>query len=415
MDEKEPITVLDDYTVRINFKWAYNESTMLSHAGAVSIAPKHLLENAERGGLRKHELHKKRAFGHGPFILQNWKPKESLTLVRNPNFKLANSNGGVPYLDRLIFRIIPTYPTQLQALKDGQIDLMEAIQEKDLEKVKTWPNVKVYTKGYRFMDYICWNLQNPLFQSKKVRRALTMGIDIQRMIDSLLTFDGVCYGTQAYSTITPELADYRLEALKLIPHDTAAAKKLLAEEGWKDSDGDGVLDKDGKKFAFKLSTNTANPRRADGVILVKDDLRKLGIQVTIEMIEPNTFFDNLRHKDYEAALAGWSAGLFVDPSDIWGTPTKEDKKPFNHCGYSNSRVDELIEKGLHTANLEEEKACWKELQEIIYDDQPYTFLFWRKESFAVSKRVRGIHPNILTTLFGIQSWWVPKKEHKFKF
>jgi peptide/nickel transport system substrate-binding protein len=310
---------------------------------------------------------------------------------------------------------MPQYQTQLQAFKSQQIDMMEAIQEKDVQTVRGWKHAEVYEKGYRFMDYICWNMELPMFQDKRVRRALTMGIDIERIMKVLLTIGGEQIGKLAYSTLTPELKDYVLEEIKLLPYDVEAAKKLLAEAGWTDSNGDGIVDKDGKPFAFKLSTNTGNPRRADSVVFVKDDLKKIGVDVTIEKIEPNTFFDNLRHRDYEAALAGWSAGLFADPSGIWGSPTEDDPKPFNHCAYSNKRVDELIEKGLNTADLEEEKACWKELQQIIYDDQPYTFLFWRKEFFAVHKRVRDIEPNILSTLFGIRKWWVPKQERLFDF
>ncbi|MFQ5505677.1 MAG: ABC transporter substrate-binding protein [Planctomycetota bacterium] len=410
MDEKEPVTVLDDWTVRFNFKWAYNKTTMIAHASSVEVHPEHMLADADRSALRRHRLHKKEAFGHGPYRLQSWKPDESLTLVRNPDCKIED----LPYLERLVFKIIPEYQTRLQALKNGQVDIMEALQEKDIEDVAGWPHVNVYTKGYRFMDYVAWNMKHPLFRDRDVRRALTMAIDIQRMIDALLTFGGKVYGTQAYATITPELEAYRRENRKFLPFDPERAKQIMAEKGWKPG-SDGVLVKDGRRFEFKLATNSGNPRRADAVVMIEQDLKKIGIKANIEKYEGVTFFDNLRKKDFEAALAGWSAGLFVDPSNIWGSPTEEDKKPFNHCSYSNPRVDALIEKGLRTSDFEEERQCWLEMQDIIYEDQPYTFLFWRSESFACHKRVRGIVPNILTTYFKIERWWVPKSEHKFRF
>ena len=415
MRATEPVEVVDDHTVRFHFKWAYNKTTMVAHASSVELCPKHLLENVEPSTLRQHELHKKKNFGYGYYKMLNWKPNDSLLFQREPGFAIRNSNGGVPYIDKLLVRIIPEYQTQLQALKNNQIDVIESVQEKDIEQVSKWDNVKVYTKGYRFMDYLCWNLKNPLFADKEVRHALTMAIDIKGMMNALLTFGGKCYGVQAYSTITPELIDYRADSdIKLLPYDIEKAKKMFAAAGWKDSDGDGVLDKDGKKFEFTLATNTGNPRRAEAVVFVQRDLKRVGIVANIERIEPVQFFDNLSKKKFEAALAGWSSGLFVDPANIWGSPTDKDPKPFNQCSYSNAEVDKLIEKGKKTADLEVEKQCWKRMQKLIYDDQPYTFLFWRSESFAVSSRVRGVEPNILSTYHGIQKWWVPKAQHKYK-
>ena len=410
MLDKNPVTVVDAHTVQFHFKWSYNKTTMIAHASSVEVHPKHVLKDADRAALRRHKYHKQEVFGHGPYKLLQWKPGQQIVLTRNPATRL----GHVPYLKNLIYKIVPDYLTSLQALKNRQIDLMESIQEKDIKEVKSWPHVRVYEKGFRFMDYIAWNIKNPLFADREVRRALTMAIDINRMIKTLLTFDGVSYAEQAYSTITPELVDYRTQGRKFLPFDAKRAKAILAEAGWKDTDGDGVLDKNGKKFEFILSTNTGNPRRADAVVFVQDDLKKIGIIANITKIEPNKFFDDLRKKDFEAALAGWSAGLFVDPSNIWGSVTKEDKKPFNHCSYSNPQVDALIEKGLHTSDMKIEAECWKEMQKLIYEDQPYTFLFWRKESFACHKRVRGIKPNILSTYFGLDTWWVPKSEHKYK-
>lgn len=409
MDKKEPVTVLDRHTVRFNFQWPYNKTTMLAHAAGVETIPMHLLRDADRTALRRHPLHIEKPVGHGPFKMDHWKHGEEIVIVRNPECKVAP----VPYLTRVVFRIIDKYQTQLQELKNGTVDMIQKVEEKDLERVASWPNVKLYTRGYRFVDYIGWNLKNELFQDKRVRHALTMAIDIQRMIDTLLTFGGKTYGVPAYGTITPELKDYRMEDLRLLPHDPAKAKELLAEAGWTDSDGDGWLDKDGKRFEFRLVTNTANPRRADAVVFVQQDLKKVGIKVNIEKREVTTFFDDLRNKNFEACLAGWSAGLFVDPAEIWGSPTPERPKPFNHCSYSDPRVDELIEIGLKTQDLEEEKRCWREMQRIIYEDQPYTFLYWRGESFAVDKRVRGIRPNILSLFYKMEEWWVPKAEHKY--
>jgi len=419
MDDDEPVTVVDDYTVRFNFKHAYNKTTMVAHAASVDIVPKHRLENVDRSALREHEFNRRKPFGHGPYKLEKWIPGSSITLVRNPDCKTQP----VPYIKRIVFEVIPDYATRLNALENGEVDLIDSIQVKDVASVRSWPDVKVYTKGYRFLDYITWNMKHELFADRDVRRALTMAIDIERMIDTLLKAGDQVYGVQASSTITPEIKalragdrsfpPFREPARTVLPFAPDKSKQILADKGWKPG-RDGILVKDGRRFEFELATNAGNPRRAEAVKMVSQDLAKLGIKVDVRTYGSVDFFDRLSRRNFEAALAGWSAALFVDPSNLWGSPTKSDPKPFNFSCYSDPLVDKLLAKGLHTANASVERECWLELQTLIYSDQPYTFLFWRSDSFACHKRFRGIVPNILTTYYKLPTWWVPKAEHKFK-
>jgi len=410
MDPEEPWTVLDDYTIRFNFRFGYNTETMLAHAG-LNLCPKHLLIHEDRAKLRSSPLHIRKPVGHGPFVLTSWKRNQEIVISRNSRCKVKP----VPYLKRVIFKIIPEYETQLTELETGKIDMMETIQEKDFKKVRAWGHIKLYKRGYRFLDYIAWNEQKPLFKDRRVRRALTMAIDIKKLIRTLLTFDGKTFGIQAYSTFTPELKDYYDPSFELLPYDPEKARALLAEVGWEDHDGDGVLDKDGKPFAFTLVTNTGNPRRAEAVVLIERDLEKIGVKANLDYREAVTFFDELRNKNYEAALSGWSAGLFPDPSDIWMSETKEKPRPFNFTAYSNPEVDAIIEKGLREPDPEKEAALWRRLHRIIYDDQPYTFLYWKTVHFGLHKRFRDVKPNVLSVFYRIRDWWVPKAEHKVKF
>lgn len=411
MDDAKPYEVLDDYTIRFNYKWDYNFLTMMSHAG-MNPVPKHLLLDADRAQLKEHRLNKVMPVGHGPFRLLDWKRDQSIRISRNPACKIQE----VPRINRIEIKIIPEYATRIAELKSGKVDLVESIQVKDIESVRSYPNVKIYRRGYRFMDYIAWNQQNDLFKDRRVRRALTMSIDIQRFIRAYLTTaSGEVTAMPAYSTFTPELKDYHDPDFKLLPYDPAKAKALFAEAGWTDSDNDGVLDKDGKKFTFTLLTNSGNPRRQDMGVVVKEELDKLGVLVNLEYMEGTTFFGNLRKKEYEAAISGWSAGLFPDPSDIWMTSTKEKPRTFNFTDYSNPEADKLINEGLNTSDLETEKTAYKKLLRIIYEDQPYTFLFWRAEYFALDKRFRGVKPSLLSVIKDVETWWVPKAEQRYKF
>jgi peptide/nickel transport system substrate-binding protein len=410
MDPKKPFELLDPYTIRFNFLWPYNEQTMMAHAG-LNLVPKHILKSADKKRLLYHPLHTSKPIGHGPFRLLKWVHNERIVISRWRGVKTTP----VPYIKRIIFKILPEYQTQLKELETGKIDMMETVQEKDLAKIHTWKNVKVYERGFRFFDYVAWNTKHPLFKDRRVRRALTMAIDIDGLIQALLSFDGKVFGTKAYSTFTPELKEFYDPNFQFLPFDSKKAKAELVSLGWKDSDGDGILDKDGKKFEFTLVTNSGNPRRADAVQIIQQDLAKIGVKANLESREPVTFFADLRKKKFEAALAGWSAGLFPDPSDIWQTPDAQHPRLFNFTSYSNAEADKLINQGLHTADPVKEAEIWKKVQKIIYEDQPYTFLYWKSAHFAVHKRFRDVKPNVLSVLYRVWDWWVPKAEHKVKY
>jgi peptide/nickel transport system substrate-binding protein len=411
MVEGEPYTVLDDYTIRFNYQWAYNPQTMMAHAG-MNPVPKHLLKDADPSQLRKHDLHIKMPVGHGPFRLLDWKRGQALRITRNPACKIQK----VPYIQRIEARVIKEYATQMAELKKGGVDLMEGLQIRDIDEVRSYPHINVYRRGYRFMDYIAWNQTNPLFEDRRVRRALTMSLDIPKFIRSYLTTpEGEVTALPAYATITPELTDYKEDDFPLLPFDTKKAKELLAEAGWKDTDDDGILDREGSKFVFTLLTNSGNNRRKNMGVFVKAELAKVGIHANLEYIESTTFFGKLREKDYEAAIGGWSAGLFPDPAVMWMTATEAKPRAFNQTGYSNPEADEIMKEMRRSSDLEKEQKLMKRLLKIIYEDQPYTFLFWRAEYFALHKRFRGVKPNVLSVLYQIQDWWVPKGEQKYKY
>ncbi len=411
MDAEEPYTVLDDHTIRFNYKWAYNPQTMMAHAG-MNPVPEHLLRDADPAHLREHDLNIKMPVGHGPFRLLDWKRGQSIRITRNPACKTLK----VPYIQRIEARVIKEYATRMAELEKGAVDLMEGIEVKDIDRLRANSDIKIYRRGYRFMDYIAWNQTIPLFQDRRVRRALTMSLDIPKFIRSYLTTEGgEVTALPAYATVTPELSDFKEEGFQLLSFDTKKAVELLAEAGWKDSDGDGVLDREGEKFVFTMLTNSGNPRRKKMGVVVKEELGKIGVHVNLEYLEPNTFFGKLRQKDYEAAIAGWSAALFPDPAVMWMTETKEKPRAFNFTGYSNPEADKIMREMRKTADIVKEQKLMKRLLRIIYDDQPYTFLFWRAEYFALHKRFRGVHPNVLSVLYQIEDWWVPKSEQRYKF
>jgi peptide/nickel transport system substrate-binding protein len=215
-------------------------------------------------------------------------------------------------------------------------------------------------------------------------------------------------------TITPALCGVHNDDITPLAHNVEEAKALLGKAGWRDTNGDGVLDKGGQKFSFTLMTNTGNKRRADISVLFQDQMKQLGIEVNLERIEGNTMGDRLRKRDYQAYLYGWSAALFVDPSDAWSCETDATPRTFNFTNYCNADVDKLIAQGLQTPDPRDAAPIWREVQAKIYEDQPYLFLWWMDELVAVHERFDNYNINVLSNLHNLHEWSVPPEKVKYK-
>jgi len=402
--------VLDPFTVRFEFTHAYDRQTQMSHTG-LGIYPKHVLQKLDRASLRGSDFDKDPTVS-GPWKLGKWDRGSTITLVPNPGYTGENP----PTLKRVILKVVPEYATRLIELESGSVDMIESFQTvEDISRIEeARPDLKMYDRGKRFLDYVGWNLANPLFEDKEVRQALTLAIDREKLVHDLLTTkSGEVYGVQAVSWITPELCDVQSGDIQPFPYDPARAKEILAAHGWKDTNGDGILDKDGKPFRFELLTNSGNARRAKAVIIIQALLKNVGVDCQIASVESNNFFERMRKRDYEAALSGWSAGLFVDPIELWHSDTPDHRYEFNFTGYHNPEADALMEEGMRTADPDVANEIWKRLQAMIYDDQPYTYLFWRSEVLPLDARFQGAKVDILSYLRDLNEWWVPADRMKY--
>jgi peptide/nickel transport system substrate-binding protein len=173
--------------------------------------------------------------------------------------------------------------------------------------------------------------------------------------------------------------------VKPLPYDPQKARQILSEAGWKDANGDGILDRDGKPFKFTLITNSGNDTRRDVGVLAQRQLREIGIDVTFELYEWSVFLKNfVNAKHFDACVLGW--GLSVDPDayEIWHSSQIE--KGFNFISYQNPEVDRLWEEGRKEYDVEKRKQIYWRIHELIADDQPYTFLYVPLGMAALQKK-----------------------------
>ena len=398
---KEFITdVRADGPHTVTFRFGHVYPYQIFDASVGAVLPKHLLADLPRDQLVSSEF-ARNPVGSGPFRFRRWVPNQTVELVANDAFP-----GGRPYLDRVVFQIVPEKTSLLAQLETGAIDVMEDVPPFDVERLASSRTIRIERFLDRTYTYVGWNSKNPLFASARVRRALGMAIDRQSIIDAL------CYGfaRPCLGPIHPILWAYD-DTLEPLPFDPDSARAILAEEGWADHDGDGVLDRDGVPFSFELKTNLGNQVRMDAAVMVQSQLEKIGVEVEPRNYEWTVLWDSVIKHEYETAvMVGWSVSLKVDLKPIFHTESLGEK--FNHTGYSNPRVDELIDRASALATFDEAMPLWAEVQREIVADQPYTFLFILDKIFGVNERVRGTVPDARSYYLHLRNWWIPRDQQR---
>lgn len=409
-------------TIEFEFTEAYDRTRMLAQIGKMAAVPKHLLDNpsVDRRSLREHPLDAQTPMGNGAWKLASW--EKGVRLVLEPNERFMGPDEMRPKLGRVVLEVLPAYAARLEALRTGAIDLMADVLVTDADALTAGmagsvggrPDLQLRRRGWRTMDYVAWNgvapastsaggAPHPLFGDREIRRALAMAIDTDALIRDLLTSTttGEVYGRPAIGTVTPALCGVHNDAIKPIPYGPDDARARLNELGWVDGNADGWLDKGGVPFRFTLLYNDDNPRRVGAAERVAANLRAVGVDVVLEPQDGAVFFARLHAGEYDAALSGWSASLYVDPSVIWGPDSA-----FNFTRYRNPEVARLLHAGLAEPDGARSAIVWQELQQVIYEDQPYAFLYWTDEIVAVDKRFLDAKIDVLGAWRDLASWHV---------
>ena len=389
----------DPYTFKVTYEKPY--APALGSWG-LAIHPKHLLEGKV---LTESELSRS-PVGTGPYRFKEWRTGERLVLTANDDYF-----EGRPNIDRVVYRIIPDQSTMFLELQAGGLDSMGLTPIQYTTQTDT-PTFKKNFNRYRYIafayTYLGYNLKRDLFKDKRVRQALTCAIDKQEIIDGVL----LGLGQAATGPYKPDSWVYN-DNVEKFSYDPARAKKLLAEAGWEDSDGDGILDKDGKPFAFTIVTNQGNDLRVKSGEIIQRRFRDVGIDVKLRVIEWATFLKEfINPGNFDATILGWSSGPEPDQYNIWHS-SKTGPRQLNFIGYNNPEVDDLLEKGRRTFDQEERGRYYGRFQEILAEDQPYTFLYVAEALPVVASRFQGIEPAAAGITYNFRDWYVPKEMQKY--
>ncbi len=258
-------------------------------------------------------------------------------------------------------------------------------------------------QGFGF-TYLGYNLKNPKFRDIRVRQAINYAIDKQELIDGILLGMGsICTGPFA-----PRSWAYN-DKIKPITFDPQKSLQLMAEAGWL-LNKQGYLEKNKELFEFTIITNQGNDERKQAAEIIQKRLKNIGIKVKIKVIEWSAFINEFINKrKFETVLLGWSLSYDPDIFDIWhSSKTKEGE--FNFVGYRNDKVDALLAQGRREFNQEKRKAIYHNIHEIIYEEQPYLFLYNPDSLPIVNSRFEGIEVAPSGISHNFIKWYVPKSK-----
>ncbi len=392
--------VLDDYTFRVVYDKPF--APALSTWGSMVVLPRHLLEgkNINESDFGQHPV------GLGSHKFESWERNTRFTLRANPDYYR-----GRPYIERVVYRVIPDESTLFLELKSGGVDMMGLTPLQYSRQTSTPVFARDFRK-YRYVSnaytYMGYNLEDPRFADVRVRRAFSHAINKQEIVDAVL----FGLGRVAEGPYRPGTA-WVNDKLPGYDYDPAKARALLAEAGWTDTDGDGIVDKDGKPFAFRILTNQGNDPRLKTATMIQKRLRDVGVDAQVRVLEWSAFInDFIDKRHFDAIVLGWSLSLDPDQYDIWHS-SKTGYKQFNFVSYKNAEVDDLLEKGRRTFDEAERKRIYDRLQEILYEDQPYTFLYVPEATPILAARFHGIEEAPGGISWNFPFWYVPKGEQKY--
>ncbi len=335
--------------------------------------------------------------GLGPYKVERWDAGQSMTLVRKKNHwtKGSTDPNETSYPDRIIIKINKDANSQILEFKSQAMDASTYLSTVNLLQLR---KDKSFNKNYnsRFTNtydysYLAMNTKpdgithKKLFTDKRVRRAMAYLVPVE-LINKIVNKGQNKRIIGAVSPLKPEYNDTLLP----IPFDVAMARKLLDEAGWIDTDGDFIRDKviDGEKvqLSFNLNYMTSRIFWKDQAQIISEAMYKAGVRANINALDFAVHYEKARNHDFDMMLAGW-AGSSVpeDFTQIWHTSSWSSKGS-NFTGFGNSYTDVLIDSIKYTIDDAKRFPIIKKLQKIMYDEQPYVFMFSETRRNVIHKR-----------------------------
>jgi peptide/nickel transport system substrate-binding protein len=374
------VEVLDKYRVSVKYKKPYFKAL---ETWMMGILPKHILKNEKNLMSSKFNTH---PIGTGAYKLEQLEYSKNIVLAAfDAYFE------GRPKIDKISFHIIADSMTRFLMLKSSQLDVGNVepmAYERQLGK-SFFTKFNIYEKISLSYTYLGFNLRLKKFQNPDVRRALSLAIDREELVDILFFKHAkVCTGP-----FLPGSAAFN-KSVTTPKRDIKEAKRLLKKAGY-----------DAKNpFTFEIVTSNSSPIRPYAAQILQHQLKQAGVIVKLRIMEWQAFLNMVvfPHK-FDTVLLGWGLSPTPDPYLFWHTDS-DKKGGFNLVGYNNPKIDKMIEESQSMIDRKKLAKSWQEMFKIITDDNPYLFLYIPNSITAVDKRVKNIKPALSGIWYNYIEW-----------
>lgn len=389
------IDVVDELTVRFTFKeptanfWS---TVTMPYAGIISPVSARQLAETGKGNL----------IGTGPFILDRWVAGQSITLKRNPNYKwgaaIAN-NRAQPYLDTMVFQVIPEATTQLAALQTGAVDAIFINQPDHREKLKSDPNIQLMDAELNSLIYLAFNNKKAPFDDARVRRALSHAINKDEIVQ--LALGGI--GKVASTPLPPTLPGYDASLKQYeLGFDTKQAQADLQQAGFTQSNG--TWTRNGLPLKGTLITSNRAPNDAIAT-LIQSELKAIGVPIEIQQLDSKAVTQATADGTFELLVYRYdwndpdALNIYLGSANIGNT---------NRAAYSNPEVDKLLAAGARELDESKRVKLYVDAQKIIMQDAPWQPLYIPIDVMAVNKRVSDVKVGYMGRMLVNDAFVTPK-------
>ncbi len=398
------VTKISNRVVKFLMKRPCSQSLEnLSFVWSIGILPEHIYRFSDP---REFNRRVSNPVGSGPYVFDKWDVGRQMVLSRNESYW-----GSKPKLKRIIYRFIANPVACIQALRCHEVDIVIpepeqfAVLVKDAQFNKDFYCLSYWTPWTPYY-YIGWNHDSPFFCDKRVRLAMTHIVNRKQIVAHLLEGHGQVVTGPFYVHGPKNDGD-----IEPWPYDQEKAKQLLEASGWRDTNGDGVRDRDGTALRFKFMYSSSYALFDRLARLFKDEAATVGIDVICEPCEWSILLGRLNEGQFDAYIAGWGGDVLEDPYKLFHS-SQIGNLGSNYVGFNNPQADAIMQEARRTASNGNTSELYHRLHRILHEEQPYTFLFTRPTFRLVDRRFENvtIHKLGLNYL----EWYVPEQKQRYK-
>lgn len=385
----------DSFTVAVTLSRTgmYTVNSLLE----VVPVPKHLLGDVAPEDMHSNAFNRS-PVGNGFYRFGGWTAGQNLRLDVN-----ADKPDGRAAIERIIMRFIPDVSAAMTELLSGQGDLLSRLPPDQKERMDAADNVEAHTAPRIRPAWIALNTRRPPFDDVRVRRALLMGVDREEIARGL--FGDI--GEPALSPIPVILREHSPD-VRPVPFDPDSARALLAQAGWRDTNGDGLVDRGGRPLRIEVDFVSTDQTRQDVLVAMQSMLRRIGVDLVPRAYESTSWVQRLRDGSFTASFWGWGWGPGVmgpNAEMIFHSRSIPPNGP-NFAASSHPRIDALIDSTLVVTDTARARTIWRELEQLMIDDVVYAPIYMDPELYAVHARLQNVEFRGLEWNEDAVYWWI---------